>query len=703
MKKLIVSTLRKGSGKADTLTIKQIDKLASYYYHLNPDSTLYYGLLEISLSKKTGYVLGLADGASQIALVNSFRGNYDESANRYNAALKLYQQLHNNKGIGESYKGLGRIQDFLGNYDAAIDLYKKALAYCLKTPDETDDGECYNRLGVTYDNKGDFSEALDYYFKALLIDIKHNDQNAAATKYSNIGVIMQELELYPKALTYYNRALAIWEKLGDQQGISTVCQDIGDLYISQKDYKHAISYINRAYSIFKRLNDTDGLSFVYYDLGLYNYYIKHPDVAVRYLEMSLKLAEQNKTRYVKAYAFVGLAMVYSWDKNYQQAYNYAIQAKAIGSELNSLIVETDASLQISTALAGLKRFEEAYHEHEVYTRLKSELQHSESIHKAMFYNLEVDFAKKQSELVDRQHKKEEDYRKRIANQSKENLISAIIIVVLAIIVSVYYNAKRKQQHINQLLGEKNNEIIRQQEDLNTQATKLNELNSLKDRLIGVLAHDLRAPISTLRGLFGLMTDENLTGDEFVKMTPKVFTKLENTSDFLDTLLFWINSQVDGTKNKTVSFSFADLVSRELKHLEDKLQQKNLSIQQNISPDAIALADPSSVRIVIHNFLTNAIKFSKRDGVIEVSARVENEELNFCLKDHGIGMSAEYLNTLFKSHVNSSAGTENESGTGMGLLFCKDLIEKQKGKIWAESVLGTGTKLCFTLPLGNKTI
>lgn len=700
LKKLIVSATEKGN-KPDTLTINRIDKLASYYYDSNPDSTRYYGLLELSLSKKIGYELGVADGISQIASVNTFRGDYDESAKRYNAALKIYQQLHHNKGIGGSYQGLGRIQDFLGNYDTAISLYKKALAYCLKTPDETDDGACYNRLGVTYDNKGDFSKALDYYFKALLINIKHNDQSAAANKYSNIGVIMQELELYPKALTYYNRALAIWEKLGNQQGISTVCQDIGDLYITQKDHKHAIGYLNRAYTIFKRLNDTEGLTLIYYDLGLYNYYINRPDIALRYLQMCLKSAQQNKIRYIKAYAFVGLAMVHNWEKNYQQAYTYAVQAKAIGRELKSLIVETDASEQISIALAGLKQFKEAYHEHEAYAHLKSDLQHSESIHKAMLYNLELDFAKKQSELADRQQKKEADYKKRIANQRSENLISAIIIVVLAIIVSVYYNAKRKQQHINQLLAEKNKEITRQQENLNAQAAKLNELNSLKDRLIGVLAHDLRAPISTLRGLFGLMTDENLSSEEFVKLTPKVFNKLENTSDFLDTLLFWINSQVDETKNKIVSFSLADLVSRELQHLEDKLQQKNLSIQQNISPDAIALADPNSVRIVIHNFLTNAIKFSNHDSVIEASARVEDQEVIFCLKDHGIGMSADYLNMLFKSHVNSSNGTDNETGSGMGLLFCKDLIEKQKGKIWAESVLGTGTKLCFTLPLGNQ--
>lgn len=677
----------------DTLTIRQVDKLASRYYDLNPDSTLYYGQLEISLSKKIGYNPGIAKGMTQVALVNTFRGKYDESAKNYTAALDIYQQLNNFKGLNDSYQGLGRIQDFMGNYDAAIELYKKALAYCLKTPDDADDGECYNVLGVTYDNKGDFSKALDYYFKALLIDLKHNNQASAANKYSNIGVIMQELELYQKAEEYYSRALSYWEKVNDPQGIATVSQDIGDLYIAQRDHRRAIDYLNRAYSIFNRMNDQEGLALIYYDLGLYNYYVHRIDSAVYYLDRSLKSAQKNKIRYIQAYANVGLAKVYNWEKKYQLALSNAKQAKETGGSLKSLIVETDASEQLAAAMAGLKRFEEAYHEHEVFSNLKSRLKHSESIHKAMFYNLELDFAKKQGDLQANQIKKEEVYKQRIASQKNENLIAVGIILVLIVIVLIYYNAKTKQQTINQILEDKNQEIVKQQDDLN-------ELNSLKDRLIGVLAHDLRAPISTLRGLFTLMADENLTGEEFVAMIPKVLNKLENTSDFLDTLLFWINSQVDLKKDKPTNFSFLEVINRELLHLEDKLHQKNISAKKDIPAGTIAFADPSSVRIVIHNFLTNAIKFSNRDSTIELSTLIRNDEVIFCLKDHGVGMTADYLNQLFKSHVTSGTGTENEIGTGMGLLFCKDLIERQKGRIWAKSILGTGTELCFSLPVGK---
>lgn len=699
LQRLVAASLLKQTGKPDTLTIKRINQLAKEYYLTNPDSTLYYSKLEVNLSKKINFLKGIADGTSQIATVNTFRSNYIEATKNYNTALNIYQQLGDYKGIGKSYDGLGRIQDFYGKYDNAISLYEKALGYFLKTPDDTDEGECYNNMGITYDSKGDMSKALDFYFKALLINIKHNDQSAAANKYSNIGIIMQELELYPKALAYYQKALAIWEKTGDKQGISTANQNIGDLYMVQKDYQHGKPYIDRAYQIIKQLNDTEGLALVYFDLGLYDYSIKRVDSTLYYLKQSLKLADQNKMLYAKAYALIGLAKVYNWLKDYRQAHAYALQGKESGKQLKSLIVETDASEQLSIALAGLNRFKDAYHEYVAFSNLKSDLKHNESIHKAMFYNLELDFAKKQRELADSQHRKEEAYKRRIANQNNENLISAAIIVVLAIIVLIYYNGKRKQQHINRLLAEKNKEIIEQQANLNVQADTLNELNTLKDRLIGVLAHDLRAPISTLRGLFTLLTDDNLTEEEFVAMTPKVLNKLENTSDFLDTLLFWINSQVDGKTNNIVSFSMGNLVTRELQHIEDKLLQKNISVRLDIPTEIMALADPNSVRIVIHNLLTNAIKFSNRDSNIEISAWVDNDEVNFCLKDHGVGMSAEYLNNLFKSHVTSSAGTENEVGTGMGLLFSKDLIEKQKGKIWARSVLGTGTELCFTLPLG----
>ncbi len=695
LKSLVVASL-KSQARPDTLTISRINKLAKEYFASYPDSALYYGNLEIKLSKQINYKKGIADGLAHLADVNTFRGDYVTSAQNYNAALQLYRQINNVPGICASYHGLGYIQDYLGNYDTAISLYNKALALSIKTGDEEDQSECYNLLGITYDSKGDYSKALDSYFKSLFIDIKRKDDLSAANKYNNIGFIMQRLELYPKALNYYNRAFTIWKKHNDQQGISTACQNIGETLLAQRKLPEAIIYLRKASVIFHKLGDTDGINLIYYDLGMYNYYSNRIDSAVYYLNLSLTAATKNKIPFNLANANIGLALVYNLQQKYQQAYNYALQAQNIGIKVNSLSIKTDAALALSKALAGLKRFEKAYHQYELYSVLKSDLKHNESVYKIMLYNLELDFVKKQKDLADNQRQKEKIYQQKIAKQTTENLVAAAVILILAIIAIAYYLAKSKQQKINALLAA-------QQADLNTQAAKLNELNILKDRLIGVLAHDLRAPISTLRGLFNLMIDTSITTEEFIAMTPKVFNTLEHTSDFLDTLLFWINSQVDLAEDRTTNFGLIDIVNRELLHLEDKLKQKNITTNINVADNAVAYADPNSVRIVVHNFLTNAIKFSNRNGLIEISAWLEDDErVSFCLKDNGVGMTTEYLNTLFKRQVTSATGTENESGTGMGLLFCKDLIEKQKGKIWAKSNVGAGTELCFILPAGHKS-
>jgi len=704
LKRLILNALKNTTKPPDTLTIGRINKLADGYFESFPDSTLYYGNLAIKLSKKINYPLGIADGTVQLATVNTFRGNYTESAKNYTLALNIYLQVHNSHGISISYIGLGRVQDYLGNYDNAINLFNKALALIAKTRNEEDEAECYNMMGVTYDNKGEFSKALDSYFKSLIINIKRKDDLAAADKYSNIGVVMQELELYPKALDYYNRSFQLWKKLDDKQGISVATQNIGETLIYQKKYKEAIGYLNTASALFHQLGDQDGISLVDYDLGLYYYYTNHTDLAIHYLNLSLLSAKQNKIKYNKANAYVGLALVYNLEKDYQRAYNYAVNAQHTANNLGSLNIKADATLQVSKALAGLKQFEDAYNQHKLYVALKDSIDKNESIHKVMLYNLEIDFTKKKKELTDQQNLKENIYQQKIQRQESENQVYAVIIGIMTVLVVVYYRGKRKQQKINALLAEKNIEVLSQQEDLNDQATKLNELNLLKDRLIGVLAHDLRAPISTLRGLFTLMIDASISREEFIEMTPRVFNTLEHTSDFLDTLLFWINSQVDNSEKNVKSFYINDVVSRELTHMEDKLQQKNIKVNVKIKPDAIALADPNAVRIVIHNFLTNAIKFSNRDSIIEISAKAEDgERVTFCLKDHGVGMTEEYLENLFKNRVNSSVGTENESGTGMGLLFCKDLIEKNKGTIWVTSSLGVGSQLCFSLPLGIEVV
>ena len=136
----------------------------------------------------------------------------------------------------------------------------------------------------------------------------------------------------------------------------------------------------------------------------------------------------------------------------------------------------------------------------------------------------------------------------------------------------------------------------------------------------------------------------------------------------------------------------------LKRYFEQAALKGINLVDNVPKGISASADPNSVRIVIRNLITNAIKFSKENDTITITATQYDEQNHIItIKDTGTGMSAEQLGKLFKSKVNSKAGTQNESGTGMGLLFCKDLVEKCNGKIWVTSTQGKGTEFSFTVP------
>jgi signal transduction histidine kinase len=683
--------------KTDTTTINKLNQLAVNYFDSQPDSTAYYATLAISLSNKLNFPRGAADAYIQLGTVNAFKGNFKAAKDNFNQSLKLYTQIHSEIGISESYMGFGRLADYAGEYDKAIKWYQQAISLRKALYEDVDVADSYSALGITYDKKGDYSKALDCFFYALQTNLHYNLRSDIADNYRNIGLVMQQLEMYPKALQYFNKALNLWQALKDKQGISTAYQNIGEVLLAQKKFKNSFPYLTKASAILRDIGDQDGISLIYYDLGQYYYFTNQPDSAKLYLNRSLQSATKNNLKFNQAQAYIGLAQIYNLQGNYKQGLSNAAAAKLIATKLGSTRSRAEAALQISRALAGSKQYRAAFDQHQAYVSLKDSLKSNDNLQKLMSFNVAVEFENKQRDAIVRQQQKELLWQQKLSQQKLTNIIYVVVIAVLAIMLVVYYNARTTQIKANKLLEEKNKQVELQKADLTSQTEQLNESNVLKDRLISVLAHDLRAPISTLRGMFSLMGQGDITREEFIEMAPKVYSKLEHTSDFLDTLLFWINSQVDDVESTVKSFCLCDVVENELNYLEDQFRQKNITPVNSVTSGHVVLADPNCVRIVIHNFLTNAIKFSNKNSVIEISAKMqENKKITFTVTDHGIGMTNQQLNALFKSKVFSSPGTMLESGTGMGLMFCKDLIEKYHGSIWAKSAVGVGTELGFSL-------
>jgi len=684
---------------ADTQTINRLNKLAEYYFQANPDSAYYYGQKGVELSRKTHYDAGLANGLLQTGHVNYFKGKSEEAVKDLNEAISIFKKLNDKKGIITGYQSLGAMYTLLADYPLAIKYMNVAL-YVNDHPgnDELLQTTLYKSMGNVYFSKGELSKSLDYYYKALFIAIKNHYTLASGNLYNNIGAVLQNMEVYPNALEHFKKALSILNGTDNIQSLGTINQNIGEILLAQNDIDAAISYLNKANYIVNKQNDKDGLSSVYTDLGLCyaakNNYAK----AISYIDTSLQIAKKYKMIYNQAYAIIAQANVYNLQKDYQKAYSYATEAQRLSVKLGNLSIKANAALQLSKALAGLGKGMQAYQFLNEYVDFKNQLKSNESIEKSTSYNFELTFALKDRQLKQQQHEKDLIYQQKAHNQQLVNVIFVTIILAMLLIIAVYYREKRKQQNINLMLENKNHEVLMQKADLDDQAKKLNDLNILKDRLISILAHDLRAPLSTLRGLFSLLQDDTITHQELVDMIPSVLKKLEYTSDFLDTLLFWINSQMESFDISVKTFSVSELVQNEADSYEAEAESKGIRYITNIPEDLTATADPNSIRIVVRNLITNAIKFSDKDNSIVISVAEDDQKIIVKVADTGVGMSNEQMNKLFKSKVDSKNGTNNESGTGMGLLFCKDLIEKCNGEIWVTSEQGVGTEFIFSIPI-----
>ena len=701
LKKIVVTGLGNHPHATDTATINLVNKLAAGFIEVKPDSTLYYGYKGIALSKKTNYKTGIADGLVQTGHANYFKGRFAQAKAELNEAISIYAGLNDKHGLSNAYMVTGQMYNMQADYKQALYYLSLARDIYERQNNKHYLPVCYKNIGMVYFGRGLHSAALDYYYKALFVELEERNQSAAADIYNNIGDVLQNMRAYPKALDYYNKALEIARHTHDLLEIGTATENIGEVLLAQKDYDKAISYLSKALHIAIKQDDKDGISYISADLGLCYANKGRYDLALNYFNTALETASKYNIVYDKTYALVGFATLFNLQKDYKKAYDYASSGHKLAEQINNIWFRANAVFELNKALAGLGKFEEAHKFSMDYIALQDSLNNDENIQKITSYNLEYEFATKQRKLIEQQKEKDELYAQKLKQERTNLIFLSTVLLGMIVIAVVYYKGKHKQQKINAVLKEKNNEIIQQKADLDDQAIKLNDLNHLKDRLIAVLAHDLRAPLSTLRGLFSLLEDDTLTYEQFLDLIPQALKKLEYTSDFLDTLLFWINSQMDNFDSTDKAFLIKDVVANETTNYGEQAALKGIKLIDKVSDDIVVAADPNSIRIVVRNLITNAIKFSRENDTITISTKyLDDDHIVISIKDTGIGMPEQQLNKLFKSKVDSGNGTKNESGTGMGLLFCKDLVEKCHGKIWVESQPGRGTEFFFTLPFGS---
>jgi PAS domain S-box-containing protein len=231
--------------------------------------------------------------------------------------------------------------------------------------------------------------------------------------------------------------------------------------------------------------------------------------------------------------------------------------------------------------------------------------------------------------------------------------------------------------------------------------KLKELNETKDKFFSIIAHDLKNPFHNILGFVELLYNEfdDYSEDEKKNLLEQIKNSTESAYDLLVNLLEWSRLQLNRVSAKPVEINLQQLIEQEIKGLIPMAQTKNIQIINELDDDAIAFGDSNMIKTVLRNLISNAIKFSYEDNTVTISGNQIPKYMSICVADEGVGIPEEKLENLFKSQIQESTpGTAQEKGTGLGLLLCKEFVEKNKGRIWAESRLGSGSRFNFILPL-----
>ncbi|MFD0792780.1 sensor histidine kinase [Mucilaginibacter litoreus] len=277
-----------------------------------------------------------------------------------------------------------------------------------------------------------------------------------------------------------------------------------------------------------------------------------------------------------------------------------------------------------------------------------------------------------------------------------DLSSAYAVVIIVIYYTITYfrqnynNEKQSADEKAAAIELKNQQIVKQNRELE-------RVDSEKNKLMSIIAHDLRSPLSNIQNYLELITEYELETQERKMVEGDLLKVTRRTLDMLSKLLIWSKAQMDGVNVKLGYIRLRDALYSTVELEKAIALKKEITLFAELDWDIRIIADTDMLQLVMRNLISNAIKFTQRGGKISFKAKQIGTECWLIVRDNGIGMSADKQAELFSLHAASTVGTQNEKGVGLGLLLCKEFTELQGGKIWVESTPKEGTAFFVSMP------
>ena len=600
------------------------------------------------------------------------------------------------------------------NPKLAVDAGNKAIALAQKLSSKSFEAKILNRIGVIYlwGNKLDLS--MEYFRKALTAAQEAKDSIELGYAENNFGGAYQSKRYNTLALEHILTAVQIFEKLNFKSGIAHCSVNLGAIYQHQQNYKKALEYYERVLKF--RLEEGNKNDILLAHNTIANTYVesKDYDSAVVKLKEVEKLAEELNDKTVLATALNGLSKISLRKGEFTDAYNKQFKSLSLFSEVGYQKGIIEGNLNIAHILIHLRKFAEA----EKYLKSAFKILNSNKDKKQFaFYYLitstlneakgnfkeALRYSKLYTTVKDSVTRAENlargdellDVRKYLAAKNQNSLLQKtieykenqkeylIIISVLSVFTFVViYGRYRSKKIANK---------------------KLSELNSMKDLLFGIIAHDLKNPFFSILGITDMLKKnlDDLSKEEIKESVALIEKSGKQTYRLLENLLYWSLCQTGNIQYLPENINLTEVIDDVITLFSSAARSKNISLNSKADESIAALCDKEMVKLVLRNLLSNGIKYTTDGGTIDIVLKKKGKFIEVAVEDNGIGITAERKDELLGIVKNfSTPGTKGEKGTGLGLILCKEFIKRNKGDLWIESEEGKGSRFIFSLPAVN---
>ncbi len=617
-------------------------------------------------------------------------GGYSEKSD---SLIAEWQNMKHDTTASPQIKVLIQIGKTLRHHypDSALHYYK--LAEDIARENNLTDmvATAISAQGGTHYVKGEYDHSLKNFIESLALYEKTHHKQGIANGLNNIGLIHNMLEDFDEAIRYHERSIEKSLKIQDTSSLLRNYLNLGVNYIGKKIPDSALHFLHRSLSMQKSYSkkELDTASCVNL-IGEAHFIAGNYDSALKKYKSVISLGEQT-TPWELSYAYTGAAKVYQEKKAYVKSTIHASKALEMADQMNTKWDLQRITKILAENYAATEQWEKAYHYHTLHKK------YSDSIFNEQKQN-QINYLRLQRKEIENKNLERQNRVKELQLTKRNHQMWAVAGIIVALIVlalSLYRNNTLKTK-LNRQLQQKNEAIARKNQELS-------DLNTTKDILFRVMAHDLKNPLSLVIS-YTEMLEEDF--DDFEMAEIKDFIqKLNRASNdglmLLENLMDWARSQTGAIEVNPERINISEIVSEILALVSHNAESKNIQIQNYIAETSPVWGDPNMTSAILRNLLTNAVKFTNPGGKVSLSTQKKENMMEVTVEDDGMGMDDSTLQSLFDISLKKSReGTQKEKGTGLGLIICKDFTEKQGGSLKVSSAEGHGSRFQFTIPLAE---